>query len=166
VAPVQQTPKSLSIPASITQLIADHSIDPVIACAEASKLDLLASRNLLPIAIAPFNRHIRVSVCINEHVESAWLGEFWQKGDRRGDLSEQCSDRALNLFFRQRLVCCRWCCGSAGYQVWDQYLFRISLTLVPRSPCQCPSSRIWMRMFCLAVHRIAISRCGPRSPCS
>lgn len=71
----KQKPRFVSA-SSAPQLVANHGIYAMIACAETSQLYLFTALNLLSIAITPFNRNIRVGIRIDKNIECAWLGEF------------------------------------------------------------------------------------------
>lgn len=74
--------------------IADQSVNPMIAGTETSQLHFLSILNLLRIAIAPFHGHVRVCICVYQHIEGAVAGvQLRKKCYRGGDLAE---DR-LNL---------------------------------------------------------------------
>jgi hypothetical protein len=94
-----KVPRRLSVP------VAHKRVDPVVARAEAPELHFLAILNLLRIAVAPLERHLRVCICIHQYIEGAIPIEHGQEGDRRCNLAEDRLDFRLDLLFRL-LGCC------------------------------------------------------------
>lgn len=79
----------------------------MIVRAETPQLHLLAVLDLLRVAVAPFDGHLRISIGIDEDVEGAVPVENGKEGHRRRDLSEDCLDLFLDLFLCLFL---RWRC--------------------------------------------------------
>lgn len=69
----------------------------MVRSAEPTQLDTLAVLNLFGVGVAPFDRDIAVSVCVDEHVECAVTVELRQEGDGSGDLSENGGDLGLDF---------------------------------------------------------------------
>ena len=66
---------------------------------ETPQLHLLPILNLLGIAIAPLDGHVRVSVRVNQDVESAVAVELRKECHGGGDLPEYRLDFGLDFFF-------------------------------------------------------------------
>jgi hypothetical protein len=66
---------------SVQQPVAHQRVDLVITRAETPQLHLLAVLDLLCITVSPFNRHIRICVCIYQYIEGAVAIEYWKKRD-------------------------------------------------------------------------------------
>lgn len=80
--------------------------------AKSPQLYLFPVRNLLGVAIAPFHRHVRVGVGVDEHVECTGAVELGEEGHGGGDLPEYGLDFALDFevgFWRGG-----WGLGGAG----------------------------------------------------
>jgi hypothetical protein len=71
----------------------------VVVGAEASQLHLLGVLDLLGITVAPFHRHVRVSIGVDEDVEGAISIENGEEGDGGGNLAENGLDLFLNFLF-------------------------------------------------------------------
>lgn len=71
----------------------------MISSAETPQLHLLAVLDILGVAIAPFYGNVRISVSVDEDVESAIAVELWEEGYGGGDLSEYGLNLGLDFLF-------------------------------------------------------------------
>lgn len=84
----------------ISQSVADKRANTVVVGAEAAELDFLGVLDLLSIAVTPFHRDIRVSIGVDEDVESAIAIENGEEGDGGSNLAENGLNLFLNLLLR------------------------------------------------------------------
>lgn len=66
---------------------------------ETPQLDLLPVLDLPRVAVAPLQRHLRVRVGVDQHVEGAVAVQHRQEGHGGRDLSEDGLDLVLDLLF-------------------------------------------------------------------
>jgi hypothetical protein len=105
----------------------------MITRSKTPQLNLLPILNLLRIAVAPLQRHVRVRIRVYENIECAVTVELRKKGHRGGDLPEDCLDFFLNLFLGLF-----WLCFGASVDSLVEFLSGMQLwthTRARRSPC-------------------------------
>ena len=85
-------------PPLLRQPITNKRLNTMRIRTEAPKLHSLPAGDLLGVAVPPLNRHLRVGIGVDEHIEGAVARELREEGDGGGDLTEDGGDLVLDFF--------------------------------------------------------------------